>query len=213
MTSPVRPVDLDAVPTAPVDVVLALGSNLGDRLAALQAGLDALAAEPGLRLVAVSPVVETEPVGGPEQGPYLNAVVLARCTTSPRELLAACHRAEEAQGRQRLVRWGPRTLDVDLVAFGDLVSRDDELTVPHPRAHERAFVLAPWAEVDAEAVLPGPDGGPVAMLAQQAPDAAGWRARPGLALVLPREEASGGADVSGTAGTADDEQDEEGRAG
>lgn len=213
MTSPVRPVDLDAVPAAPVDVVLALGSNLGNRLATLQGGVDALAAEPGLRLVAVSPVVETEPVGGPDQGKYLNVVVLARCTVSPRELLAVCHRAEEAQGRERLVRWGPRTLDVDVVAFGDLVSRDDELTVPHPRAHERAFVLAPWSQVDAEAVLPGPGGGPVALLAQRAPDAAGWRGRPDLALVLPREEAAGGADVSGTAGTADDEEDEEGRTG
>ena len=153
MTSPLRHLELEVVPPGPVDVVLALGSNLGDRLATLQAGVDALAAEPGVDVVSASGVVETVPVGGPQQDDYLNAVLLVRCSLSPRELLAACHRAETGQGRERLVRWGPRTLDVDVITYDALVSADPALTLPHPRAHERAFVLVPWAQVDPGAVL------------------------------------------------------------
>lgn len=182
MTSPVRPVDLDVDPREPVDAVLAVGSNLGDRLASLQAAVAALAAEPGLEVTAVSPVVETDPVGGPEQDDYLNAVVLIRSMLSPRSLLAACHRAEATRGRERGIRWGPRTLDVDIVTYGSLVSRDDELALPHPRAHERAFVLVPWALLQPDAVLPGPGGGRVAALAVDAPDASGVRPRPDLTL-------------------------------
>lgn len=185
MTSPVRPVDLDVAPRRPVDAVLSLGSNLGDRLAHLQAAVDALAGEVGLAPVAVSPVVETDPVGGPEQGPYLNAVVVVRSEVPPRALLAACRRAELARGREREVRWGARTLDVDVITVGALVSGDDELTLPHPRAHERAFVLAPWSTLDPDAALPGPRGGPAALLAARAGDAAGVRPRPDLALHLP----------------------------
>ncbi|HEX5534932.1 MAG TPA: 2-amino-4-hydroxy-6-hydroxymethyldihydropteridine diphosphokinase [Actinomycetales bacterium] len=189
MTSPVRPVDLDAAPAHPVDAVVALGSNLGDRMASLQAAVDSLAAEPGLQVVAVSPVVETDPVGGPEQDDYLNAVVVVRCSLSPRELLRACQRAEAQRGRERLVRWGPRTLDVDLVSFDGLVSSDrgpdPELVVPHPRASQRAFVLQPWSKLDPAAVLAGPDGGPVSEFAERAPDAAGVRQRPDLRLRLP----------------------------
>jgi dihydroneopterin aldolase / 2-amino-4-hydroxy-6-hydroxymethyldihydropteridine diphosphokinase len=184
VTSPIRPVDLDVVPSEPVQAVLALGSNLGDRLATLQAGIDSLASEPGLRLLDVSPVVETAPVGGPEQDDYLNAVLLVACALSPRQLLAACHRAEAGQGRERVVRWGPRTLDVDVITFGALLSSDAELTLPHPRACERAFVLAPWAHVDPDAALPGPRGGPVALLAARADDVAGVRLRPDLVLRL-----------------------------
>ncbi|GAB2690932.1 2-amino-4-hydroxy-6-hydroxymethyldihydropteridine diphosphokinase [Thalassiella azotivora] len=189
MTSPVRPVDLDATPRAAVDAVLALGSNLGDRVATLQGAVDALAAEPDVDVVAVSPVVETDPVGGPEQDDYLNAVVAVRTGLSPRRLLAACHRVEARFGRERAVRWGPRTLDVDVVAFGDLVSSDAELTLPHPRAHDRAFVLAPWARLDPRAALPGPDGGPVALLAARAADADGVRPRDDVRLVVPGEGA------------------------
>jgi dihydroneopterin aldolase/2-amino-4-hydroxy-6-hydroxymethyldihydropteridine diphosphokinase len=176
-----------------VDVVLALGSNLGDRLSTLQAGVDALAAEPGIEVVRASGVVETAPVGGPEQDDYLNAVLLVRCSLSPRDLLAACHRAEAGQGRERLVRWGPRTLDVDVVTYDALVSADPTLTLPHPRAHERAFVLVPWSQCDPGAVLPGPGGGPVSRLAAAADDADGVRVRADLSLTVPASTPEGGA--------------------
>ena len=134
---------------------LALGSNLGDRARHLQSAVDGLARAPGVRVLAVSRVYETDPVGGPAQGPYLNAVVLARTTRTAREVLALAHAAEDAAGRVRDVRWGPRTLDVDVISYGDLTVSDDTLTLPHPRAAERAFVLAPWHDVDPDAVLPG----------------------------------------------------------
>jgi dihydroneopterin aldolase/2-amino-4-hydroxy-6-hydroxymethyldihydropteridine diphosphokinase len=122
-----------------VSGVLALGSNLGDRLAHLRGGLRVIAAR--TRVVAVSPVYETAPVGGPEQDDYLNAVVLV-AERDPDTLLRIAHEAEAAEGRVRAERWGPRTLDVDVVASGDAVADRPDLTVPHPRAHERAFVLA-----------------------------------------------------------------------
>jgi 2-amino-4-hydroxy-6-hydroxymethyldihydropteridine diphosphokinase len=142
-------------PAAEARVVLALGSNLGDRLANLQAGVDALCAGPGLDDVAVSPVYETDPVGGPAQPDYLNAVLVARTPLPPRAVLSLGQAAEAAVGRVRSQRWGPRTLDVDVIVYGDQASADPELTLPHPRAHERAFVLAPWHDVDPGAVLPG----------------------------------------------------------
>ena len=136
-------------------VVLALGSNLGDRLASLQGGVDALCARPGLSGVPVSPVYETAPVSGPAQPEYLNAVLVAATTLSARAVLDRCQEAENALGRVRTERWGPRTLDVDVIVYGTEVSDDPELTLPHPRAHERAFVLAPWHDVDPGAVIPG----------------------------------------------------------
>jgi 2-amino-4-hydroxy-6-hydroxymethyldihydropteridine diphosphokinase len=143
-------------------VVLALGSNLGDRLANIQRGLDALTAEPGLAGVAISGVYQTSPVGGPDQPDYLNAVMVAASDLPSCVILGRCLAAERAMGRIRPVHWGPRTLDVDVIACGDEVSDDPVLTLPHPRAHERAFVLAPWHEVDPQAHLPG--AGPVADL-------------------------------------------------
>jgi 2-amino-4-hydroxy-6-hydroxymethyldihydropteridine diphosphokinase len=143
-------------------VVLALGSNLGDRLANLQGGIDALCAEPGLERVAVSRVYETTPVGGPEQPDYLNAVLGAVTSLPARVILRRGLAAEEALGRVRATRWGPRTLDVDVIVYGEQESADPELTLPHPRAHERAFVLAPWHDLDPDAVIPG--HGPVADL-------------------------------------------------
>jgi 2-amino-4-hydroxy-6-hydroxymethyldihydropteridine diphosphokinase len=143
-------------------VVLALGSNLGDRLANLQRGVDLLVAEPGLGDAAVSPVYETAPVGGPGQPDYLNAVLVAVTSLPPRAVLDLGLAAEQALHRVREERWGPRTLDVDVIVYGDLVSADPDLTLPHPRAHERAFVLAPWHDVDPAAVIPG--RGPVADL-------------------------------------------------
>jgi len=140
---------------SPVKVVLAVGSNLGDRLANLQAGIDALCAEPGFDEVTVSPVYETDPVGGPPQPDYLNAVLVAQTTLPARAVLDRCQAAETALGRVRWQRWGPRTLDADVIVYADLASDDPELTLPHPRAHERAFVLAPWHDVDPGAVIPG----------------------------------------------------------
>lgn len=139
----------------PRRVVLSLGSNQGDRLENLQQAVDALFEAPGLDLVALSPVYETAPVGGPPQPDYLNAVLVAATVLSPHTLLDRIHGVEEALRRERTVRWGPRTLDVDIVAIGDLTSDDADLILPHPRAHERAFVLAPWRDVDPEATLAG----------------------------------------------------------
>jgi 2-amino-4-hydroxy-6-hydroxymethyldihydropteridine diphosphokinase len=138
-----------------VTVVLALGSNLGDRMANLQGGVDALCAGPGLQDVTVSPVYETAPVGGPAQLDYLNAVLVAATSLSAHAVLRRARAAEAALGRVRGERWGPRTLDVDVVAYGNLASGNPQLTLPHPRAHERAFVLAPWHDVQPDAVLPG----------------------------------------------------------
>jgi 2-amino-4-hydroxy-6-hydroxymethyldihydropteridine diphosphokinase len=146
----------------PARAVLALGSNLGDRMAALQGAVDMVTAAPGIAFTAVSPVYRTAPAGGPEQPDYLNAVLLVSATAGPRQVLAAAHAAETAWQRTREVHWGPRTLDVDVIAYGDLVSADPVLTLPHPRAHERAFVLIPWHDVEPGAVLPG--HGPVAAL-------------------------------------------------
>jgi 2-amino-4-hydroxy-6-hydroxymethyldihydropteridine diphosphokinase len=142
--------------------VIAMGSNLGGRLENLQGGLDALFDTPGLTFVAVSPVFETAPVGGPPQPAYLNAVLIAETTLPARAVLDRCHSVEAAFGRTRTQVWGPRTLDLDLIIYGDEVSDDPELTLPHPRAHERAFVLAPWHAADPRARLPG--RGPVAGL-------------------------------------------------
>jgi 2-amino-4-hydroxy-6-hydroxymethyldihydropteridine diphosphokinase len=135
--------------------VLALGSNLGDRQDILQGGVDAIAGIEGVRLTGVSPVYETVPVGGPPQPDYLNAVVLAEVTIPSRDLLDRLHEVEAAFDRVRLVRWGPRTLDIDIITVAGEHSDDPDLTLPHPRAHERAFVLAPWHDVDPDAVLPG----------------------------------------------------------
>jgi 2-amino-4-hydroxy-6-hydroxymethyldihydropteridine diphosphokinase len=137
------------------DVALALGSNMGDSAGILQGALDDLAAVPGLDLVAVSAVFETDPVGGPEQEPYLNAVVLGLWTSGAHELLEATSGVEQAWHRERSVRWGPRTLDIDILAVGDLTIDTPDLVVPHPRAHERGFVLVPWLDVAADATIPG----------------------------------------------------------
>jgi 2-amino-4-hydroxy-6-hydroxymethyldihydropteridine diphosphokinase len=142
-------------------VVLALGSNLGDRLASLQAGIGLLTAGPGVTPTAVSAVFETSPFGGPEvpempdQPDYLNAVLLAASDLPAMEILDRCQAAEQALGRVRTVRWGSRTLDVDIITCGDEISDDPRLTLPHPRAQERAFVLVPWRDVDPDAWLPG----------------------------------------------------------
>jgi 2-amino-4-hydroxy-6-hydroxymethyldihydropteridine diphosphokinase len=177
-------------------VVLSLGSNLGDRMAYLQLGVDVLAAG-SLRSLAVSGVFETAPVGGPEQDDYLNAVLLGISAAPAREIMRLATAAEEAASRERSERWGPRTLDVDVISCDDEISVDPELTLPHPRAHERAFVLVPWLEVDADAVLPG--RGTVADLLAEI-GTAGVHRRGDLSLTLPagagvRAEAGAGADA------------------
>ena len=109
----------------------------------------------GLALVALSPVYETVPVGGPPQPEYLNAVLIAETTLPATALLRRGQAVEAAFGRVRQEVWGPRTLDVDVIVYGDVVSDDPELTLPHPRARERAFVLAPWLDADPDAEIPG----------------------------------------------------------
>jgi len=162
-----------------VRAALGLGANLGDPQATLRAAVAELAASPGVALVAVSPLVETDPVGGPVGQPaYLNAVVVVVTTLDPPALLALAHRVEAAHGRRREVRYGPRTLDVDVLAVEGVTSEDPVLTLPHPRAAQRAFVLVPWAMVDPAFVLPGL--GSVAELAG-AVGSAGVRLRPDLA--------------------------------
>jgi dihydropteroate synthase len=152
-------------------VVLAIGANLGDRLETLRAAVTAIGQLPGTEVTAVSPVYQTAPVGGPEQPDYLNAVLTARTGLSPDDLLSRLHEIEAEHGRVREVRFGPRTLDIDIVSYAGQVSDDPVLTLPHPRARERPFVLAPWHDIDPEAVLPGEYGGRVAdLLAETAGD-------------------------------------------
>ncbi|TDX77446.1 2-amino-4-hydroxy-6-hydroxymethyldihydropteridine diphosphokinase [Rathayibacter sp. PhB151] len=156
-------------------VVLALGSNLGDRLAHLETAVRALATTPGLRLDGVSKVVESPAWkldGADENAPaYFNAVVIGSTTLEPDDLLAATAAIERAGGRIRgdgEERWGDRTLDIDVIAVGGVVRDDAQLTLPHPRAGERAFVLEPWLDVEPHAVLAG--RGPVAELRARATD-------------------------------------------
>jgi 2-amino-4-hydroxy-6-hydroxymethyldihydropteridine diphosphokinase len=137
--------------------VLSLGANLGDRAAVLGAAITALQDD---GLVARSVLYETPPWGPVDQPPYLNAIAIAEGPRDAAGWLARAHELEQAAGRTREVRWGPRTLDVDVVTVtGDdgapVVSDDPELTLPHPRAHQRAFVLVPWVALDPAAELPG----------------------------------------------------------
>lgn len=162
--------------------VLSIGSNEGDRLGYLQAAVDSLADTPQTEVVAVSPVYETDPVGGPDQPDFLNAVVMVETVLSAVTLMERAHAVEDAYERVRAERWGPRTLDVDLVALGDLQQSDEQVRVPHPRAHERAFVLVPWHDVDPSAELPG--RGRVSDLLA-ALDRSGVRERPDLELAPP----------------------------
>ncbi|MEZ0446738.1 2-amino-4-hydroxy-6-hydroxymethyldihydropteridine diphosphokinase [Cellulomonas sp. ICMP 17802] len=166
---------LDQVPGGPVPVVLALGANLGPAQETLRQAVTDLAGTPGIEVQEVSPLARTAAVGGPEQSDYLNAVVLATTTLAARELLHATQAIEQAHGRERQEHWGPRTLDIDIVLYGSVLAVTDDLELPHPRAHERAFVLQPWAQLDPHAVLPGLGGGPVGALAATAPDREGVR--------------------------------------
>lgn len=138
----------------PERAFLGLGSNLGDRLGNLQRAVDLLGRERDVRVVRSSRVWETNPVGGPPQPEYLNAVIDVETTLEPLELLAACRRVEAALGREREIRWGPRTIDVDVLLLDGRALNGPDLTVPHPRMHERAFVLLPLIELDPDPMLP-----------------------------------------------------------
>jgi 2-amino-4-hydroxy-6-hydroxymethyldihydropteridine diphosphokinase len=133
--------------------VIALGSNLGDRESYIQSALTEMATF--LTIERVSTLIETEPVGGPSQGDYLNAVVLGECELEAEELLKKLMEIEKNLGRVREEINGPRTIDLDIISMGDLVIQSENLSLPHPRAHLRRFVLEPWLEVDPEAQLVG----------------------------------------------------------
>ena len=136
--------------------VLALGSNLGERLNRLQSAVAALEDTPEVTIVAISSVYETEPVdAAPGSGKFLNAVVLIDTTLTVHTLLDRALAIEDAFGRERSEKGAPRTLDVDLLVVGQRVCDDEQLKLPHPRAHERGFVLVPWLEIDPEGEIPG----------------------------------------------------------
>ncbi len=161
---------------------LALGSNLGDRFGFLQYAVTALAATPGIVVTGVSRVYETAPVGGPDQGPYLNAVVALETRLDARQLLAVAQTLEADAGRVRGERWGPRQLDVDVLLVGDERVDSPELAVPHPRMAERGFVLGPLADVAPDLVSPAEGGWPgveaTDLVLEPSPEASGSEQRP-----------------------------------
>lgn len=137
-----------------VRAFIGLGSNLGDRLANLQEAVDRLSRVPGVRIRRTSRVYETDPVG-PPQPDYLNAVAEVETSLPARELLEACLGVERAMGRERRERWGPRSIDLDILGYGREEIDEPGLVVPHPRMHDRGFVLVPLLELDADPLLPG----------------------------------------------------------
>jgi 2-amino-4-hydroxy-6-hydroxymethyldihydropteridine diphosphokinase len=181
-----------AAPVYDHRAVLALGGNLGNRFETMQAAVDALVDTPNLRVDAISPVYETEPYGGSagesdtvdlsHQRNYLNAVALVSTDLSPLTLLDRALAIEQALHRVRGEPWGARTIDVDIVAYDALVSHNARLTVPHPRAHQRAFVLVPWSDVEPGAHLPG--WGPISSLLAALQPITGVHRRHDLALQL-----------------------------
>ena len=131
--------------------VISLGANIGDPKANLDLAIGLL--REATEVIAVSNYLQTKPVGGPEQPDYLNAVAIVESELPAKDLLAVLHGIETAMGRTREIHWGPRVIDLDLIQYGGLLVNDEKLTLPHPRAHERRFVLAPWFEIEPEAVL------------------------------------------------------------
>jgi 2-amino-4-hydroxy-6-hydroxymethyldihydropteridine diphosphokinase len=136
-----------------VKTVIALGSNLGDSKSIFSEAIIQIGKS--VEVQSISKFYETIPVGGPEQPNYLNAVLIGDTQIPPLELITQLQSIENGAGRVREERWGPRTLDLDLIIYGDLLMKEELLTLPHPRAHERSFVLEPWVEIDPQAVLPG----------------------------------------------------------
>jgi 2-amino-4-hydroxy-6-hydroxymethyldihydropteridine diphosphokinase len=131
--------------------VIALGANIGNPKEQMDIAVSLLCE--ALEVTAVSSYFTTSPVGGPEQPDYLNAVCIAESELPAADLLALLHGIEKALGRERIEHWGPRTIDLDLIQYGSIVSDAEELTLPHPRAHERRFVLEPWSEIEPNALL------------------------------------------------------------
>ena len=131
--------------------VVSLGANIGDPKANLDLAV-ALLSE-ATDVISVSSYLQTKPVGGPEQPDYLNAVAIVESELPAKDLLAVLNGIETAMGRTREIHWGPRVIDLDLIQYGGLLVSDEKLTLPHPRAHERRFVLAPWFEIEPEAIL------------------------------------------------------------
>lgn len=160
---------LDQAPEGEVTAVLSLGANLGDTEAALRGAVEKLDAAAHVSVSGQSPRAVTSPVGGPQGQPdFLNQVVTVTTTLAPRALLELCHQIEAAAHRIRDVRWGPRTLDLDIITYGQVTSEDEDLILPHPRAAERGFVLVPWLWLDPNAMLAGT---PVAKLVEHLPEA------------------------------------------
>ena len=131
--------------------VISLGANIGDPKANLDLAIGLL--REATEVIAVSSYLQTKPVGGPEQPDYLNAVAILESDLPAKDLLALLNGIETAMGRTREIHWGPRVIDLDLIQYGGLLVNDEKLTLPHPRAHERRFVLAPWFEIEPEAIL------------------------------------------------------------
>jgi 2-amino-4-hydroxy-6-hydroxymethyldihydropteridine diphosphokinase len=131
--------------------VISLGANVGDPKANLDLAVGLL--REATEVIAVSSYLQTKPVGGPEQPDYLNAVAIVESELPAKDLLALLNGIETAMGRTREIHWGPRVIDLDLIQYGGLLVHDEKLTLPHPRAHERRFVLAPWFEIEPEAIL------------------------------------------------------------
>jgi len=131
--------------------VISLGANIGDPRANLDLAVALL--REVTDVIAVSSYLQTKPVGGPEQPDYLNAVAIVESDLPAKDLLALLNGIETAMGRTREIHWGPRVIDLDLIQYGGLLVQDEKLTLPHPRAHERLFVLAPWFEIEPEAIL------------------------------------------------------------
>ena len=131
--------------------VISLGANIGDPKANLDLAVGLL--REATDVIAVSNYLQTKPVGGPEQPDYLNAVAILESDLPAKDLLALLNGIETAMGRTREIHWGPRVIDLDLIQYGGLLVSDEKLTLPHPRAHERRFVLAPWFEIEPEAIL------------------------------------------------------------
>jgi 2-amino-4-hydroxy-6-hydroxymethyldihydropteridine diphosphokinase len=131
--------------------VISLGANVGDPKANLDLAVALL--REATEVIAVSSYLQTKPVGGPEQSDYLNAVAIIESELPAKDLLALLNGIETAMGRTREIYWGPRVIDLDLIQYGGLLVQDEKLTLPHPRAYERRFVLAPWFEIEPEAIL------------------------------------------------------------
>lgn len=131
--------------------VISLGANIGNPEEQMQLAIAML--REATDVVALSSIYTTEPVGGPEQPNYLNAICIAESDLPAADLLALLHGIEKTLGRERIERWGPRTIDLDLIQYGTILSSAQELELPHPRAHERKFVLEPWFEIEPDAIL------------------------------------------------------------